>query len=227
MFKYFLILAAGKGERMLYLTTDRPKALVDVNGRPLISYTLEQIRIFSEDIFITIGYKGNEVVSFLSSLGKLQFINTNRQGNTWWLHNSVLKDVDEPILVFPCDIITYIDFNFIYRNYQKNGFPACLIISIAPVDGIEGDYIFGENGKVTFFSRNRKSNIYCSGIHVVNPYKINRLLGKESKSFYDMCNLLIEKEQLYYSDIYPYDWHSINTPEQLERAKIMYSNNQQ
>ena len=39
-----LILAGGKGERLWPLTLTRPKALLEVGGRPLLAYILEAIR---------------------------------------------------------------------------------------------------------------------------------------------------------------------------------------
>ena len=216
-------MAAGKGERMLHLTRNRPKALIEISGKYLISYTLEQIRRRSERIFITVGDKGNQVMDFMSTQGEFHFIRTDGKGNAWWIYNSILKEVDEPVLVFPCDIITRIDFDFICRNYQKSGFPVCLLIPVATDERIEGDYIFGEYGKVTFLSRNRASPIYCSGIQVINPYRTTRITGTGIDDFSDLWNWLIEKDQLYYSDIYPYRWFSVNTPEQLKTAEKILS----
>jgi len=212
-------MAAGKGERMLCLTKNRSKALMNINGKSLILYTLEQIKGIIEHIYVTIGYRGNEVTDFISQYGEFRFINTNCKGNAWWIHHSDLKNTDEPILIFPCDIIAKIDIDFIYRNYQKAGFPSCLLVPVIPVNGIEGDYILGEYGKVTLLTRMKKSHIYCSGIQVINPYKINRIINAKTEDFNEIWNLLIEKKQLYYSDIYPHRWYSINTPEQLESAK--------
>ena len=216
-------MAAGKGERMFHLTKNNPKALVRVNKKPLILYTLEQVIKTSGQIFITIGHKGDKVADFVSSKGEFRFINTNLKGNAWWIQHSCLKTVNEPVLVFACDIITMIDIDFIYHNYKKAGFPVCMLISITPVDGVDADFIFGKNGQVTSLSRTEKSVRCSSGIQIINPCRINRLLNIVPEDFNELWTVLIEKKLLHYSDTYPHCWYSINTPEQLEIAKkILY-----
>jgi glucose-1-phosphate thymidylyltransferase len=61
--------AAGKGTRLLSLTENTPKALLKLNGKPLIQYTLEAlIKLEVTEIIIIIGYQGNEIRRFVESL---------------------------------------------------------------------------------------------------------------------------------------------------------------
>jgi NDP-sugar pyrophosphorylase family protein len=54
-----MVLAAGLGTRLRPLTDDRPKALVEVAGRPLIAYNLELLRRFGvTDVVINLHYHG-------------------------------------------------------------------------------------------------------------------------------------------------------------------------
>ena len=39
-----IILAAGRGRRMKGLTDDRPKCLIDVQGKPLLEWQIESLR---------------------------------------------------------------------------------------------------------------------------------------------------------------------------------------
>lgn len=43
MVKYAIILAGGKGERLRPYTNDRPKPMVEVNGKPILAYQLSQL----------------------------------------------------------------------------------------------------------------------------------------------------------------------------------------
>lgn len=61
-----VILAAGKGTRMLPLTENLPKALVQVNGKPFLNYLLKNLeRAGFTDIGIIIGYKKEMIIDFL------------------------------------------------------------------------------------------------------------------------------------------------------------------
>ena len=52
-----VILAAGKGERLAPYTEDRPKCMVEIGGRPLLFYTLQNLRRAKiRDINIVTGY---------------------------------------------------------------------------------------------------------------------------------------------------------------------------
>ena len=62
-FKVF-IPTAGKGTRLLGLSKHFNKALVDVNGRPSISYIIEKFDITTRFV-IALGHKGHDVRDFL------------------------------------------------------------------------------------------------------------------------------------------------------------------
>lgn len=54
--------AAGEGTRLQPLTADRPKGLVDVAGRPLLSYAfLELIDLGVEELLVVVGYRGDQI----------------------------------------------------------------------------------------------------------------------------------------------------------------------
>ncbi len=64
-----LILAAGMGKRLRNLTANNTKCMIRVNGVTLVERMLKQLDRFQlERIVIVIGYKGEELVHFISSL---------------------------------------------------------------------------------------------------------------------------------------------------------------
>lgn len=62
-----VIAAAGKGTRMLPLTKDKPKHLIEVNNRPFLSYVLDNVlKAGIKDIIVVGGYKGEQIKKFLT-----------------------------------------------------------------------------------------------------------------------------------------------------------------
>lgn len=49
MFNHAVILAAGRGIRLIYMTSRIPKALVDVCGMPLINYYINDLLDFTKN----------------------------------------------------------------------------------------------------------------------------------------------------------------------------------
>ena len=61
-----VILAAGKGVRMLPLTETKPKVMVEVKGRPFLQYVLDHLRLAGiTDVGIIVGYKKEVIADYL------------------------------------------------------------------------------------------------------------------------------------------------------------------
>ena len=210
-----LILAAGRGMRMMPLTNIVPKAMAPYANSTIIHAGITEIQKYIKNIYITVGYKGPILAEHVIQYDVSGVINTNGHGNSWWIFNTIMKYLDNPILVLTCDNITKLNFNEIEDNYNNLGNPPCMLIPVKPVEGLDGDYIETNNGIVKRISREIKSDIYCSGMQVINPKKINHIC-RESENFYDVWNHLIKNRELKNSKVYSEKWISIDTLEQLE-----------
>lgn len=62
-----LILAGGYGTRMGIHALDKPKPLVNVNGKPLIKHVINAFPDCIDEIGITTGYKGEKIINELGS----------------------------------------------------------------------------------------------------------------------------------------------------------------
>ena len=61
-----VILAAGKGKRLLPLTSELPKPLIAISGKPILAHILEALPEIIDEVFIVIGYKGDLISSHFS-----------------------------------------------------------------------------------------------------------------------------------------------------------------
>ncbi len=62
-----IILAAGKGTRMRPLTNDTPKPLLDVQGKPIIEWTLENLAPICERVIVVAKYLKPQVEAYMAN----------------------------------------------------------------------------------------------------------------------------------------------------------------
>jgi len=215
MIKTALIMAAGRGTRMLPLTKDIPKPMAPYGGSTLIAKGIERLKDRIENIYVTVGYKKAMLAQHVIEHGANAVFNTEDRGNSWWLYNTLMRHFDEPVCVLTADNVVDLDFDLLEEDYNLLKEPLCMLVPVKPVAGLEGDFIFHENRVVTKLSRTEPTGMYCSGIQILNPKKINQQT-EVCEDFYLVWQQLIEKRHLLTSSVYPKRWFAVDTLKQLE-----------
>ena len=215
------IMAAGRGTRLRPLTNKIPKGLIKFKQTSLIANGIKKLKKYIDFIHISVGYKGPILAKHLIEEKVSSIINTDKKGNSWWIFNSIFKSFDSPLYVLTCDNVTNIDFKKIEKDYYKKGQPICMIIPTKPIKGLAGDYIFRKKNIIQGLSRKVKSDIYCTGIQVLNPKKINDKI-KSTYDFNILWKRLIKIKQLYVSDVMPKKWYTVDNVDNYKKLKKIF-----
>jgi NDP-sugar pyrophosphorylase family protein len=213
-----LIMAAGRGTRMKPITDAVPKPMIMYGGYTLIERGIRKLAPHVKNIHITVGYKGAMLASHVVELGVASVFNTEGHGNGWWIYNTVMAKLNEPLVVLTADNVTDLDFAMLGSEYERLGEPACMIVPVLPVDGLDGDYIHHVQNEIIELNRLKPSPIYCSGIQIINPAKINAHTAPV-EDFYEIWAQLIQKKMIKCSDVYPERWFTVDTEIQLNLLK--------
>ncbi len=111
-----LILAAGIGSRLGEITTELPKCLVPVNGKPILEYQLDALMANGiTEVAMVLGYKKEKILAFLESKEKykqmtftfglnMEFASTN-SSYSYWQARSLIGN--EPYIHLNCDIVLF------------------------------------------------------------------------------------------------------------------------
>jgi NDP-sugar pyrophosphorylase family protein len=209
-----LIMAAGRGLRMMPLTAEIPKPMAPYLGSTLIADGIAKLTGRLEKVHVTVGYKAAMLAQHVIEHGASSVFNTEGKANNWWIYNTPLKHLDEPIFVLTCDNVVELDLARLADDYFALGAPPCMVVPVRPIEGLEGDYVFHDAGVVTAITRDRVSDIYCSGIQVLNPRRLNETT-REGDGFYTVWDQLIEHRLLRVASVYPDRWFAVDTVEQL------------
>lgn len=213
-----VIMAAGRGTRMNPVTSVIPKPMMPLLGSTLIANGISKINPHIANIHITVGYKGATLAEHVIQHGVSSVFNTDGRGNAWWLYNTLLRHLDEPTFVLTCDNVCELDFAALASDYFDLGSPPCMVVPVAPVVGLDGDFIVSDDRQVVQkLDRNDPSDRYCSGIQIVHPGKINRSTSP-TEDFNEVWAQLIRQEAMMCSRFQPRTWYSVDTLDQLQQV---------
>ena len=133
-----MILAAGLGTRLRPPTNDRPKALVEINGRTLLEITLARLRVFGvNDVIINVHHFADVLTGYLAANGNFgMHIEISREdelldtgGGLKKAANFFLQDADErPFLLHNVDVLSTIDLEEMLRVLRREDALAVLAV---------------------------------------------------------------------------------------------------
>src|SRR5690242_1172159 len=164
-----MILAAGRGERMRPLTDATPKPLLEVGGRPLITWLIEALaRAGFRDLVINVSHLGARVESALADGRKwnvrIRYSHEEEALETaGGIANALSLLGSEPFVVVNGDVHT--DFDFAKLAPPRDPDLAHLVLIDNPPHHPAGDFVL-ENGRVSLEGPQKYT---FSGIGVYHP----------------------------------------------------------
>lgn len=180
-----MVFAAGLGTRLRPLTNDRPKALVPVDGVPLLEITLRKLKYFGfEEVVVNIHHFGALILDFLEekkNFGLTVHVSDERDrllDTGGGLKNARGWFREAPFLVHNTDVITDLDLGEMYRWHQENDALATLAVRERESSR---HLLFNDRNLLVGWKNNRTGEtrmcrsadrfkpLAFSGIHVISP----------------------------------------------------------
>ncbi len=125
-----MILAAGLGTRLRPLTNDRPKALVEINGRTLLEIALTRLRAFGiRDVIINVHHFADMVIDYLQAkhsfgmrleISREDVLLDTGGGLKKAAHFFLEDKLEEPFLLHNVDVISSIDLRRMVQFHLEN-----------------------------------------------------------------------------------------------------------
>jgi N-acetyl-alpha-D-muramate 1-phosphate uridylyltransferase len=216
-----MILAAGRGERMLPLTKDKPKPLLMVAGKPLLQHHIEALAGAGiTEIVINHALMGNMIEDYF---GNGQSFNVSIEYSAEGLEpletgGGIYRALpllgQQPFIVVNGDVWT--DFDFSLLPDEPEGL-AHLVLVNNPHHHPQGDFCL-QAGKVRDVGAEKYT---FSGIGV---YRQALFTASKEVSF-PLAPLLrsVMQRDLISGEIYTGSWFDIGTPERLEAINIRHN----
>lgn len=123
-----VLMAGGRGERLRPLTDNIPKPLLEVDGKPIIDYNVEELEACGiKKIHVTVNYLAQMIEShfdFRRGVAEIECVREPRHLGTFG-SLALIKDIQtENIIVMNSDLLSSIDFEgmFAHHRHTKSDF---------------------------------------------------------------------------------------------------------
>ena len=232
-----MVLAAGLGTRLRPLTDDRPKALVEIDGRSLLEITLARLRSFGvSEVIVNAHHHAEQIVDYLRTRQNFSMrIEISREevlldtggGLKQAAQFFLEQGSDEPFVVHNVDVLSSIDLRVMVERHRERKALATLAIqqretsrSLLFDDDMRlvGRHTRGVEPEMFRTAAKTKPAAFC-GIHVISP-RIFSLMEEEGVFPIVPVYLRLagQGEGVFGFSADEYYWRDLGTRESLDMA---------
>ena len=230
-----MILAAGLGTRLGALTQDKPKALVPLNGKPLLQHCIENLIANGfHHIVINVHHFGEQVIDFVETHHFNAEIDISDERDLLMdTGGGIVKATpffkgSKAVLVHNVDIISNVDFRGMSRQFLDSGDDAWLLTQDRETNR---KLLFRDDGQLIGWRNKADGNfkwVYdsfgqykemaFSGLHFFRSDLFAEFEVKR-QSVINLYLYLARHNRIVSKPIQPDYWFDLGKPEQLEAAE--------
>lgn len=173
-----VVLAAGKGTRLKPLTNDKPKGLVEVGGRPILSHCLEQlVALGAEEFILVVGYQKEHIIGhFGDDFEGVPITYTHQREQKGLAHALLTTEdlIEEDFLLMLGDNIFSANLADVVNRQREDRADAAFLIEEVPFEeagryGVCRTNEFGEIVEVIEKPDEPPSNLVMTGFYSFSP----------------------------------------------------------
>ncbi len=173
-----VVLAAGEGTRLRPLTEDKPKALVEVNGRPILSHCFDRlIELDASELLVVVGYKKEKLIDYYGDEYEGVPITYTHQRDPKGLAHALLcveEHVDDDFMLILGDNIFEANLHDVLNRQREDRADAAFLVEEVPWEeasryGVCDTNDYGEIVEVIEKPDDPPTNLVMTGFYTFTP----------------------------------------------------------
>ncbi|MDD4334007.1 MAG: mannose-1-phosphate guanyltransferase [Desulfotomaculaceae bacterium] len=224
-----VIMAGGEGSRLRPLTCGRPKPMVPVLNKPIMSHIIALLQEHSfSDIGVTLQYMPEAIRDHFGNgaghgVNLRYFVEDSPLGTAGSVKNAA-SFLDETFMVISGDALTDLELSKAVDFHKKQGAIATLVLTRVDCPLEYGVVITSEDGKITQFLEKPGwgevfSDTVNTGIYVLEPEALDYFAPGQKFDFSkDLFPLLLREKKPLFGMVLPGYWCDIGNLQQYLEA---------
>ncbi len=226
-----VVMAGGEGTRLRPLTSNQPKPMVTIAGRPCMEHVLELLRVHGfEDIVVTLAFMPQAIRTYFGAGEaqgvRLQYSVEESPAGTAGSVRLAAEELDETFLVISADALCDVDLGALVRSHRERG--ASVTVGLKSVENpLEfGLVVTDEEGRIERFLEKPSwgqvfSDTINTGIYVLEPEVLRHVPeGRPFDFAHELFPLLLEMGRPLYGCSLDGYWLDIGSIDQYRQANF-------
>jgi mannose-1-phosphate guanylyltransferase/phosphomannomutase len=226
-----VVMAGGEGTRLRPLTSNQPKPMVPIVGKPCMEHILELVREHGfEDVIVTVAFLPQAIRSYFGngeSLGlDVEYSVEESPLGTAGSVRLASDRLDETFVVISGDALTDVDLDKLVSFHKEKG--AAVTIGLKSVENpLEfGIVVTDDDGRIERFLEKPSwgqvfSDTINTGIYVLEPEVLRHIPAGGPYDFSkELFPLLLEMGRPLYGYVFDEYWQDIGNLEQFRQANF-------
>lgn len=187
-----VIMAGGKGTRLLPFTQIIPKPLIPIGDKSMIEVIMQEYSKYEiKDFNISVNYKASMIKAYFEDIShnyNIKYINEDRPLGTAGALKFVSNEFDKPFFVANCDIIIKANYAEIYDFHIKGKYDITLVASMQHYAIPYGVCKISKGGELIKIEEKPEFDFLVNtGMYILNP-DVLKIIPKNK--IYHITNLI-------------------------------------
>ena len=189
-----VFMAGGKGKRLLPLTNNSPKAMLKINGKPMLENLLLKAKSFGYNKFIlSVNYLSQKIIKYFKNgkkwKVKIDYIKEKKPLGTVGSLSLLDKNISENFILMNCDVVTNINILDL-EEYHKSHRAFITVAAHIRKSKMEYGILETTGVKLKNFSEKPILNHYINaGVYVFNKKALDFLTTNKKCDLPELLNV--------------------------------------
>jgi dTDP-glucose pyrophosphorylase len=196
-----IIMAGGKGERLLPLTLETPKPMLKVNGKPIIEHNIDLLVKYGiGNLHISVNYLKDEIKNYFSNGESknitINYLDEEKPLGTFGSIKLTNSYKYSDLLIMNSDLLTNINIADFYKSFKDSNADMAIATTSYLVN-IPYAVLETENGLVKSFKEKPTYTYFSNaGIYLIKKELIDEIPKNEFYNATDLINKLINTNRI-------------------------------
>ncbi|WP_281194755.1 UTP--glucose-1-phosphate uridylyltransferase AglF [Halorubrum sp. F4] len=173
-----VVLAAGEGTRLRPLTEEKPKGMVEVAGKPILTHCFEQLaELGADELYVVVGYRKEAIIEYYGDEFEGVPITYSHQREQLGLAHALLtveEHIDDDFMLMLGDNVFRANLEDVVNRQRETRADAAFLVEEVPYEeasryGVCDTNQYGEIVEVVEKPEDPPSNLVMTGFYTFTP----------------------------------------------------------